>query len=137
MKVQSRFLTKCKVRTLKIDACTICQSNRVSLKLGHSDKHFLYNTRKEGSTRINFGIILLEKLKNCILIKKLNPQIDFFHKKSGHFFSVFEKQQGRQCFGELQSKFFLKDTIMRVFYDMFLKYILFVKLQQPFTDVLF
>ena len=37
------------------------------MDLGHSDKHFNYNTRKKGSARKNFGYLLLEKLKNCIL----------------------------------------------------------------------
>ena len=38
---------------------------------GHSDKHFIYCTRKKGSAGRNFGFLLPEKLKNCILNEKL------------------------------------------------------------------
>ena len=32
-----------------------------------------------------------------------------------------------ECFGELQWKCFLKDSVMSIFHSMFLKYMLFVK----------
>ena len=38
---------------------------------GHSDKHFIYCTRKKGPAGENFGFLLPEKLKNCILNEKL------------------------------------------------------------------
>ena len=37
------------------------------MEAGHSDKHFNYNTREKGPVEKNFGYLLLEKLKNCIL----------------------------------------------------------------------
>ena len=39
----------------------------VFLEAGHSDKHFNYSTREKGPVEKNFGYLLLEKLKNCIL----------------------------------------------------------------------
>ena len=44
---------------------------------GHSDKHFIYCTRKKSPVGESFGFLLPEKLKNCILNEKLNPS--FFY----------------------------------------------------------
>ena len=40
---------------------------------GHSDKHFIYYTRKKDPAEENFRFLLPEKLKNYILNEKLNP----------------------------------------------------------------
>ena len=44
---------------------------------GHSDKHFIHCTGKKDLAGENFGFLLPEKLKNCILNEKLNPS--FFY----------------------------------------------------------
>ena len=46
---------------------------------GHSDKHFIYCTGKKDPAGENFGFLLPEKLKNCILNEKLNPS--FFYQR--------------------------------------------------------
>ena len=37
------------------------------MELEHSDKRLNYNTRKKDPAEKNFGYLLLQKLKNCIL----------------------------------------------------------------------
>ena len=60
--------------------------------LGHSDKHFIYCTRKKGPAGRNFGFLLLEKLKNCILNEKLNP---FFFYEDFHSRTLDNWQDSR------------------------------------------
>ena len=62
---------------------------------GYSDKHFNFIccTRKKDPAGINFGFLLPERLKNCILNEKLNPFFSirvFFH---GHW--QLAGQQGK------------------------------------------
>ena len=56
---------------------------------GHSDKHFIYCTGKKDPAGENFGFLLPEKLKNCILNEKLNP----FFFLSGFFFTDTDNSQ--------------------------------------------
>ena len=66
---------------------------------GHSDKHFIYCTRKKGPAGRNFGFLLLEKLKNCILNEKLN--LFFFSMRifiQGHWITHRTAGDGRGPF---------------------------------------
>ena len=90
------------------------------MDLGHSDKHFNYNTRKKGSARKNFGYLLLEKLKNCIL----NTEVVAWRcsvKKV--FLEISENSQENTCAGVFSkqswrpqtSNFIKKETLVQVF----------------------
>ena len=48
----------------------ISQRRRIFLELGHFDLQ-----QKKGPAGKNLGLFLLEKLENCILNKKFNPQM--------------------------------------------------------------
>ena len=90
------------------------------MDLGHSDKHFNYNTRKKGSARKNFGYLLLEKLKNYIL----NTEVVAWRcsvKKV--FLEISENSQENTCAGVFSkqswrpqtSNFIKKETLAQVF----------------------
>ena len=90
------------------------------MELGHSDKHFNYNTRKKGSARKNFGYLLLEKLKNCILHTEV---VAWRCSVKRVFLEISENSQENTCAGVFfkkrwrpqTSNFIKKETLAQVF----------------------
>ena len=72
--------------------------NGGSVKLGHSDKHFVEYSRKKGPAEKNFEVFSLRYSYNYILNSKFKIRMDttraFFSKISALFF-IFKKGQGR------------------------------------------
>ena len=64
------------------------------MELGHSDKHFNYNTRKKDPAGKNVGYLLLQKLKNCILNTEAVARKCSVKKE---FLEILQKSQENTC----------------------------------------